>query len=97
MVQFNVQHAFGHDAAFAGACDGRVLNGMFKVKQDARIQSQIALVHQHCATTEQVAVSLQRQIDRCVEQWMPWADERSEWLTLRSDERLLERDSLVAR
>ena len=79
------------------AREARVLDGMLQVEEHARLRARVALVHQHGAALEQVAVALEREVDDRVEQRMARADEGGQRLALRRDQRLLEGDALVAR
>jgi hypothetical protein len=94
-VQLHVQHPLGDDASFARPRDARVLNGVLQIEQHPRAQSRVAIVHQHGPAAQQIAVALEREIDRRIEQRMPGADEGGRQLALWCDERLLEDDALV--
>ena len=74
-----------------------VLDGVLQVEEHARLRARVALVHQHRAALEQVAVALQGQVDGGVEQRMAGADEGGQRLARRRDQLLLEGDALVAR
>jgi hypothetical protein len=95
--QFDVEHALRDDAALAGAGEAGILDGVFQIEEHARRGAGVALVDQHGAALQQVAVALQREVDDGVEQRMTGADERGQRLALRRDQRLLEGDALVAR
>ena len=70
---------------------------MLEVEQHARLSPWVALVDQHRAALEQVAMAFEREVDDRVEQRMAWADEGGQRLALRRHQVLLEGDALVAR
>ena len=82
-IHFNVEHALGNDAAFAGTGDACVLNSVLKVEQHAWRGTGVAFIHQHGATSEQVTVTLQGEVNDGVEQQMSRADEGGQRLALR--------------
>ena len=96
-VELDIEHPLGDDAALARARQVRVLDRMLEIEQHARPGAGIALVHQHGAAPEQVAVALEGEIDDRVEQRMTRADEGGQRLARRRHERFLEGDALVAR
>src|SRR5690348_15662970 len=95
-VELDVQHALGDDAPFAGAREAGILDRVLEEEDDLRLRSLIAVVNQNRASPKKIAVALDRQIDRRVEQRMAGTDECRQRLARRRDERLLERDTLVA-
>ena len=95
-VHFDIHHAFGYNAAAAVAVSARILDGMFQIEHDPRFKAKIALIHQHGAAFQQVAVALQRQVDDGIEQGVAWTNEGGQRLPLGSDERFLEGDALIA-
>jgi hypothetical protein len=94
---FDIEHAFRHDPTLAGAGEAGVLDGMFEVEQHTRLHSGIAFINQHAAAFQQIAMTLQRQVDDGVEQRVAGADKCRQRLALRCDERFLEGDPLIAR
>ena len=70
---------------------------MLEVEEHARPGAGIALVHQHVAALQQIAVTLEGELDPRIEEWMPGTAERGERLPLRRDQRLFEGSPLVAR
>ena len=78
---------------FRQAC---ILDRVLKEKQDSGAGSKIALVNEHGAATQQVAMPLQRDVDDRVEKWMARADEGGQRLARGRDQCLLESDTLVA-
>ena len=74
-----------------------VLQGVLQVEEHAWCRARIALVHQHRATAQEVAVAFERQVERGVQQRVAGADEGRQGLALRRDEGFLEGDALVAR
>jgi hypothetical protein len=96
-IQLDVEHTSRHGTSLAGPRRGRVLDGVLQVEQHAGGVARIALVHEHAAAAEQVAVAFQGEVERRVEQRVARADKCGERLALRRDERLFEGDALVAR
>ena len=70
---------------------------MVEVEEHARLGAGVALIHEHSAPAQQVAVPLQRQVNGCVEQRVTRAHKGRERLALWRDNRLLEDDPLVTR
>ncbi len=70
---------------------------MLQIEQHARRGAGVALVDQHGAALQQVAVALQGEIDDSVEQRVARADEGGQRLALRRNQGLLEGDAFVAR
>ncbi len=68
-----------------------------RVEEHARARARVALVHQHRAALQQIAVALEREVEGGVEQRVARADEGGERLARRRDQLLLEGDALVAR
>ena len=95
-VDLDVQHPSGDDAPVAGAGDAAVLQGVLDGEEHARGRAPVAVVHQHGAPPQKIAVALQRQIDDRVEQGLAGVHEGRRRLAGRRDQRLLERDPLVA-
>ena len=95
-VELDVEHPLGDDAALARAGEARVLDRVLDVEQHARLGPRVALVHQHRAALEQVAVAFEREVDDRVEQRMARADEGGQRLAVRRHQGLLEGDALVA-
>ena len=96
-IHLHVEHLLGDRAAVAILEQARVLDGVLQIKEHARRRAGVALVHQHRAAPQKVAVALERQVERGIEQRMAGADESGERLALRRDQRLLKGDALVAR
>jgi hypothetical protein len=74
-----------------------VLDDVLQVEEHPWRFARIALVHQHGAAAQQVAVAFEGEGERRVEQRVARADECGERLALRRDERLFEDDALVSR
>ena len=66
-VELDVEHPPGNDAALARAREARVLDRVLDVEQHARPGPGVALVHQHRAALEQVAVAFEGEVDDRVE------------------------------
>ena len=96
-VHLDVEHAPRDGAALARRQQARVLDGVLEVEEHARARAGVALVHQHRAALQEIAVALEREVERGVEQRVARADEGRERLALRRDQVLLEGDALVAR
>ena len=97
-VELDVEHPLGDDPALARSREARVLDRVLDVEQHARLGPGVALVDQHRAALEQVAVAFEGEVDDvAVEQRMARADEGGQRLAVRRDQRLLEGDALVAR
>ena len=73
------------------------MNGVLEEEKDTRARAGIALVHEHRAALQQIAVALKREVEHGIEQRMARADESSERLPLWRDQLFLECDALVAR
>ena len=70
---------------------------MFEIEKHAWTRAAVALVHQHGAALEQIAVALKREVDNRVEEWMARADKGGQGLTLRCHQRLFKGNACVAR
>ncbi len=66
-VEFDVEHPPGDDPALARAREAGVLDRMLDIEQHARLGPEIALVHQHRASLEQVAMAFKGEVDDQVE------------------------------
>jgi hypothetical protein len=69
---------------------------VLEVEEEARLVAIVLFVNQHGAATEEVAVTLQREVDHSIEERMARADESRQGLPRWGDEVLLEGDPLVA-
>ena len=96
-VELDVEHALGDDAAIPRARQARILDVVLQIEEHAGPVALVALVDQHGAALQEIAVPLQRQVDHRIEQWVPGTHERRQGLALRRHQRFLERDALVAR
>ena len=96
-IKLHVEHALGDDPAIPRTGQARILDGMLEIEEHAGLVAFVALVYQHGAPFQEIAVSFQRQVDHCIEQWVPGTHERGQRLTLRRNQRFLEGDALVAR
>ena len=96
-IHLHVQHAAGDDAPFTAARDACILDRVLEVEQHAGHVPWVAGIHEHRSAVEEIAMTLEREVERGIEERMTGADESRERLPLRRDERLLERDPLVAR
>ena len=74
-----------------------VLNGVVEVEENARLRAGVALIDQHGPPPQQVSMSLEGQVDRCIEQRVSRTDKCGKRLARRCHQRLLEHDALVAR
>ena len=95
-VELDVEHLLGDDPALARSRETRILNGVLQVKQHARRVARIALVHQHRAAAQEIAVTFQGEIEHSVEQRMARTNKSGERLALGRDQRLLKGDALIA-
>jgi hypothetical protein len=77
--------------------DAPVLNRVLKVDKDPETLPRVGVIHQHCATFQQVPMALKGHVDRRREKRMPWADELPERLPLYCSQFPLERDPFIAR
>src|SRR5271157_855556 len=73
-----------------------ILDRVLEVEQGPNFLALVALVHKHGSTLQQVAMTLEHKVQGRVEQGMARADKVGKRLASRVDERLLERDALVA-
>ena len=60
----------GYDPAVTGPVGPAVDHRVLKVDERTRSRPRVMIVHQHCTLLEQVAVALEREVDRRVEQRM---------------------------
>ena len=81
-IHLDVQHPLGDDAPLAGSREAGVLDGVLQVEEHARGGAWVALVDQHRAAAQQVAVALQGEVDGGIEQRVAGADEGGERLAL---------------
>ena len=95
-VELDIEHPLGDGAALAQARAARVLDRMLEIEQHARPSIVVALVDQHGAALQEVAVALESKVDDSVEQRMTRADEGGQRLARRRHTRFLEGDALVA-
>ena len=96
LVQLDVEHALGDGAAFAGGQEAGVLDGVFGVEEHAGLGAGVTVINEDGAAAEQVAVTLQREVEGGVEQGVAGADEGGEGLAVGGDAVFLEDDALVA-
>ena len=96
-IDFDELHPLGHDAAIAGAVGAGVLDGVFQEEQSARLVGLIGVIDKNRPAFQQVAMPLDDEVERGIEQRMAGADKASERLAGKADEALLEGDPLVAR
>ncbi len=82
-VDLDIQHAIGDDATLTRAGSSGVLNSVLKIEQYAWTETRIAFVDQHGASAQEIAVTLKRNVNDRVEQWMTWTDKCGQWLALR--------------
>jgi hypothetical protein len=69
---------------------------VLEIEEHAGRDARIALVHQHRTPAQEIAVTLQREVDGRVEQRVAGADEGGQRLPLRRHEPLLEGDPFIA-
>ena len=93
----DIEHPLGDDPPLTHASQARVLDGVLQIEQHSWCGAWVALVDQHGAAFEQVAIALQGEVDDGIKQRMAGADEGGERLALGRDQGLLEGDTLVAR
>ena len=96
-VDLDVQHLPRDDAVVAGGGSACVLNRVFEVEQHSGALAGIALVDQHGTAAQEVAVALQRHVERRIQQRMAGADVGRERAAGWGDQHLVERDPLVSR
>ena len=96
-VELHIQQVPGDHPPLTGAGETGVLHGVVEVEQHARLIAGVALVHQYCATAQEIAMTLQSEVDDGIEQRVAGADEGGERLALGCDQRLVEDDAFVAR
>jgi hypothetical protein len=96
-AEVHIQHALGYDTPLTGAGEAGILDGVLEVKEHAGLIARVALVHQHGAAAQEIAVPIQGEVDDSIEQGMAGADEGRERLALRGDQPFLEGDALIAR
>ena len=82
-VHLDVEHppARSRGARPSGS-EARILDGVLEVEEHARARARVALVHQHRAAPQQVAVALEGQVEDGVEQRVAGADEGGQRLAL---------------
>jgi hypothetical protein len=68
---------------------------MLHVKQDSRHSAGIALIHKDRAAAKQIAVTIEREVKRSVQERMSRAEKCSKRLALRRNQIFLERNTLV--
>ena len=96
-VQLDVKHLLRDGTPVAVLQQARILDGVLHVKQDSRHGAGIALVHKDGTAAKQIAVTVEREVERSIKERMSWADESCKGLSLRRNQVLLERNALVAR
>ena len=94
---FDIEHPLGDDAALPRRCQACVLDGVFQIEQDPRLCTGIALINQHRAAFQKIAMALKGEVDDGVEQRMTRADEGGQRVTLWRYQRLLKGNALIAR
>ena len=77
--QFHVQQALGYDPPVAVVGAAGVLDRVFEIEQHTRRGSRVALVDQHRAALQQVAMAFQGQVEHRIEQWVPRTEECCRW------------------
>ena len=95
-ADFDELHPLGNDAAIPGSVDPGVLDGVFEVEQRSGLVAFVRVIDQDRTAFQQVAVPLDDEVERGIEQRMAWADEGRQWLAGNADKGLLEGDPLVA-
>jgi hypothetical protein len=96
-IQLDVEHAFRDDSSLSRARYARILNRVLKIEENPWFCSGVAFIDKHGPSAQQVAMSLDHEIECSIEQWMSRTDEGSKRLPLWSNERLFENDAFVAR
>ena len=96
-IQLHVEHLLGNRAAVAILEHARILNGVLQIEEHARRRAGVTLVNEYRAAPQKVAMAVERQIKRGIEQRMAGANEGGERLALRCDQGFLKGDALVAR
>src|SRR5712692_4162029 len=91
-VQLDIQYLLRDGAALATPRATGVLESVLQVEEHTRCRARITLVHQHCATAQEITVTFERQVERGVQQRMAGTDKGRQGLALRRDERFFEGD-----
>src|ERR1700686_2141866 len=77
--------------------EARILNCVLKSEQHTRASAEVALINQHSAALQKIAMTLEREIKNGVQQLVSGADEVRESLTRLCDQIFLEGDAFIAR
>ena len=64
----------------------RILDGVLQIEEHVGPVALVALVDQHGAALQEIAVPFQCQIDHRIEQWVPGTHERRQGLALRRNQ-----------
>lgn len=81
-AQLGIQHLPRNRPPLTALPEAGILDRVFEVEQHPRRCAGVALVNQHGAAPQQVAVALQHQVERSIQQWVARAEKRSQWLAL---------------
>jgi hypothetical protein len=96
-VDFHVKYLAGNHAPLSSAGDACILNSVLQVEKHARLVAGVIFIHKDGSTAQQIAVTLQHEIERRIKQWMPRTHESGERLSLRLDETFLKDNALIPR
>ena len=96
-IHLDVEHPLGDNPAVPRPGRAGILDSVLKIEQHPRLGSCVALVDEHCPSTQQIAMAFDDEVERRIQKRMAGANERSQHLALRRDKGLLEHDALVAR
>jgi hypothetical protein len=95
-IQLDIEHLFRDGAPVAILEPTCILDGVFHIEEDSWTGPGIPFVNKHCAPAKQIAMPVEREIERCIKERMAWADKSCKGLPLRRYQVLLEGDALIA-
>ncbi len=95
-IEFDIKHLFRDHPALTGAGEVGILNGVLQVEQDTGRGALVVFIDEDGTTAQEVAMALQHEVERGIQQRMTRADKSRHGLPLWLDEVLLESDALVA-
>ena len=81
-IHLDVEHSLGDDPSFPRSGYARILDRVLKVEEHPRLGPGVALVDEHRPSAQEIAVPLDNEIERRIEQRMSGANERSKRLAL---------------
>ena len=95
-VQFDIEHLLRDGTPVAILEATRVLDGVLHIEEDSWTGPGIPLVYEYGSPAKQIAMPVEREIERSIKKRMAWADKSCEGLSLRRYEVFLEGDALIA-